>query len=153
MPLRNTVVFPHQIIPLAVGREKSLNLVKGIGQESKVIGLIAQRDGRIEEPVLEDLYDWGTAAMILKKFKMPDGSEQLIVQGIYRFKLLEVFQTEPFFEGSVIQVEDEFEITVEVEALANNIRNVFQKIVDHTPYLTNEHRVMILNTKVKCRVS
>jgi ATP-dependent Lon protease len=147
MPLRNTVVFPHQIIPLAVGREKSLNLVKGIGQESKVIGLIAQRDGRIEEPVLEDLYDWGTAAMILKKFKMPDGSEQLIVQGIYRFKLLEVFQTEPFFEGSVIQVEDEFEITVEVEALANNIRNVFQKIVDHTPYLTNEHRVMILNTE------
>ncbi|MCD4692490.1 MAG: endopeptidase La, partial [Calditrichales bacterium] len=147
MPLRNTVVFPHQIIPLAVGREKSLNLVKGIGEESKVIGLIAQRDGRIEEPVLEDLYDWGTAAMILKKFKMPDGSEQLIVQGIYRFKLLEVFQTEPFFEGSVIQVEDEFEMTVEVEALANNIRNVFQKIVDHTPYLTNEHRVMILNTE------
>lgn len=147
MPLRNTVVFPHQIIPLAVGRQKSLNLVKGIGEESKVIGLIAQRDGRIEEPVLEDLYDWGTAAMILKKFKMPDGSEQLIVQGIYRFKLLEVFQTEPFFEGSVIQVEDEFEITVEVEALANNIRNVFQKIVDHTPYLTNEHRVMILNTE------
>ncbi len=147
MPLRNTVVFPHQIIPLAVGRQKSLNLVKGIGQESKVIGLIAQRDGRVEEPVLEDLYDWGTAAMILKKFKMPDGSEQLIVQGIYRFKLLEVFQTEPFFEGSVIQVEDEFEITVEVEALANNIRNVFQKIVDHTPYLTNEHRVMILNTE------
>jgi ATP-dependent Lon protease len=147
MPLRNTVVFPHQIIPLAVGREKSLNLVKGIGEESKVIGLVAQRDGRIEEPVLEDLYDWGTAAMILKKFKMPDGSEQLIVQGIYRFKLLEVFQTEPFFEGSVIQVEDEFEITVEVEALANNIRNVFQKIVDHTPYLTNEHRVMILNTE------
>lgn len=147
MPLRNTVVFPHQIIPLAVGRQKSLNLVKGIGEESKVIGLVAQRDGRVEEPVLEDLYDWGTAAMILKKFKMPDGSEQLIVQGIYRFKLLEVFQTEPFFEGSVIQVEDEFEITVEVEALANNIRNVFQKIVDHTPYLTNEHRVMILNTE------
>ncbi len=145
MPLRNTVVFPHQVIPLAVGREKSLNLLNNLDEGTKVIGLVAQRDGRVEEPVPEDLYTWGTAAMILKKFKMPDGSEQIIVQGLYRFKLLEVTQTEPFFMAKVQQMPDEFEADMEVEALMNNIKTVFQKIVDFIPYLTNEHRVMILN--------
>ena len=70
MPLRNTVVFPHQVIPLAVGREKSLNLLKLVDEESKIIGLVSQKDGNLEEPKGDDLYQWGTAAMILKKFKM-----------------------------------------------------------------------------------
>lgn len=147
MPLRNTVVFPHQVIPLAVGREKSLALLNNLDEGSKVIGLIAQRDGRIEDPTVDDLYGWGTAAMILKKFKMPDGSEQIIVQGLYRFRLLEMTQTEPFFMAKVQQMPDEFVSDMEVEALMNNIKNVFQKIVDFIPYLTNEHRVMILNTE------
>ena len=69
MPLRNTVVFPHQVIPLAVGREKSLNLLKYLEEESKVIGLVSQKDGNMEEPEYTDLYEWGTAAMILKNFK------------------------------------------------------------------------------------
>ena len=147
MPLRNTVVFPHQVIPLAVGRKKSLNLVNGLNEETKVIGLIAQRDGRVEEPVAEDLYSWGTAALILKKFKMPDNSEQLIVQGLYRFKVEEMHQTEPFFEAKILQMPDNYVEGLEIDALASNIKNAFQKIVDHTPYLTNEHRVMILNTE------
>jgi len=92
MPLRNTVVFPHQVVPLAVGREKSLNLLKGLDEETKVIGLVTQKDGRVEEPHLDDLFKWGTAAMMLKKFKMPDGSEQLIVQG-NRFRSLEIRRT------------------------------------------------------------
>jgi len=147
MPLRNTVVFPHQVIPLAVGRQRSLNLVNGLDEETKVIGLVAQQDGRVEDPVVEDLFSWGTAAMILKKFKMPDGSEQLIVQGMYRFKIVKVHQSDPYFEAEVLQMPDEFEEDLEIDALANNIKSSFQKIVDHTPYLTNEHRVMILNTE------
>jgi len=146
MPLRNTVVFPHQIIPLAVGRDKSLSLVNSLGEDQKVIGLIAQRDGRVEEPVLEDFFEWGTAAMILKKFKLPDGSIQLIVQGLYRFKLVSMIKNDPYFEGTIRQVPDEYEESMEVDALVNNLKNVFQKVVDHTPYLTNEHQVMILNT-------
>jgi len=153
MPLRNTMVFPHQVIPLAVGREKSLNLLNGLGEETKVIGLVAQRDGRVEEPVEEDLHHWGTAALILKKFKMPDGSEQLIVQGLYRFKLVQIHQSDPYFEATVQQMPEEYESGLEVDALANNIKNAFQKIVDHTPYLTNEHRVMILNTEEPDKLS
>ena len=147
MPLRNTVVFPHQVIPLAVGREKSLNLLKGLGEKTKIIGLVAQQDGRIEDPSTKDLYKWGTAAMILKMFKMPDGSEQLIVQGLYRFKIEQMQQQDPFYRASVIQINDELETSVEIDALVLNIKNVFQSIVDHIPYLTNEHRLMILNTE------
>jgi ATP-dependent Lon protease len=147
MPLRNTVVFPHQVVPLSVGREKSLKLLHGLDEGTKIIGLIAQRDGRIEEPKTEDLYPYGTAAMILKNFKMPDGSEQVIVQGMYRFKVVKYTKDEPYFEAETEIVNDIYEPSMEVDALEINIRNVFQKIVDLTPYLSNEHRVMILNTE------
>ena len=147
MPLRNTVVFPHQVVPLSVGREKSLKLLHGLDEGAKIIGLIAQRDGRIEEPKTEDLYPYGTAAMILKNFKMPDGSEQVIVQGMYRFKVVKFLKTEPYFEAETEIINDIYEPSMEVDALEINIRNVFQKIVDLTPYLSNEHRVMILNTE------
>ena len=130
MPLRNTVVFPHQVIPLAVGREKSLNLLKLVDEESKIIGLVSQKDGNLEEPKGDDLYEWGTAAMILKKFKMPDGSEQLIVQGMYRFNVLEYSQIEPHFEATVLPAQEFVSQTVEVEALMNNMKMLFQKIVD-----------------------
>ncbi len=146
MPLRNTVVFPHQVVPLAVGREKSLNLLKYIDEDEKIIGLISQEDGGIEEPREKDLYKWGTAAMILKKFKMPDGSEQLIVQGMYRIKILSYSQTEPYFEATVLPVQEITYESVEVDALVNNLKMLFQKIVDLSPYLTGEHRVMVLNT-------
>jgi ATP-dependent Lon protease len=147
MPLRNTVVFPHQVIPLAVGREKSLNLLKLVDEESKIIGLVSQKDGNLEEPKGDDLYQWGTAAMILKKFKMPDGSEQLIVQGMYRFKVLSFSQIEPHFEATVLPAQESVTQTVEVEALMNNMKMLFQKIVDLSPYLTGEHRVLVLNTE------
>lgn len=156
MPLRNTIVFPHQVIPLAVGREKSLNLLNALDAENKIIGLISQQDGRIEDPGLDDLFGWGTAAMVLKKFKMPDGSEQLIVQGLYRFKVKEFTQTAPHFEASVSQQLDldiEEKDNAEIDALTNNIKNIFQKIVDHTPYLTNEHLLMVLNTEDASRLA
>ena len=147
MPLRNTVVFPHQVIPLAVGREKSLNLLKLVDEETKIIGLVSQKDGNLEEPKGDDLYEWGTAAMILKKFKMPDGSEQLIVQGMYRFKIMKFSQIEPHFEATVLPAQESVNQTVEVEALMNNMKMLFQKIVDLSPYLTGEHRVLVLNTE------
>ncbi len=147
MPLKNTVVFPHQVIPLAVGRQKSLNLLNYLDEENKIIGLVSQKDGSIEEPGLNDLYEWGTASMILKKFKMPDGSEQLIVQGMYRIKILSITNTDPHFEASVMPVQESITPNVEIEALVNNLKMLFQKIVDLSPYLTSEHRVMVLNTE------
>ena len=77
---------------MAVGRQKSLDLLNYLDEENKIIGLVSQRDGSVEEPGQNDLYEWGTASMILKKFKMPDGSEQLIVQGMYRIKILNILK-------------------------------------------------------------
>ena len=147
MPLRNTVVFPHQVIPLAVGRQRSLNLLKFMDEENRIIGLVAQKDGNIEEPKIEDQYEWGTAAMVLKKFKMPDGSEQLIVQGMYRIQILNYSKQDPHFEATVLTAHETVQRNVEIEALINNLKMLFQKIVDLSPYLTSEHRVMVLNTE------
>ena len=147
MPLKNTVVFPHQVIPLAVGRQKSLNLLNYLDEENKIIGLVSQKDGSVEEPGQSDLYEWGTASMILKKFKMPDGSEQLIVQGMYRIKILNILNTEPHFEAAVMPVQESITPNVEIDALVNNLKMLFQKIIDLSPYLTSEHRVMVLNTE------
>jgi ATP-dependent Lon protease len=147
MPLRNTVVFPHQVVPLAVGRDKSLKLLKYIDEENKIIGLVSQKDGNVEEPSENDLYRWGTAAMILKKFRMPDGSEQLIVQGMYRIKIIQFTQTEPHYEATVLPAQEIATDSVEIDALTNNLKMLFQNIVDLSPYLAGEHRVMVLNTE------
>jgi ATP-dependent Lon protease len=85
LPLRNTVLFPGVVIPITVGREKSLRLVQEVYKKNKILGAIAQMDGNIEDPELEDLYKVGTVAQILKILEMPDGSTSVIIQGRKRF--------------------------------------------------------------------
>ena len=87
LPLRNTVLFPGVVIPITVGREKSLRLVQEVYKKNKILGAIAQKDGNIEDPELEDLYEVGTVAQILKILEMPDGSTSVIIQGRKRFLL------------------------------------------------------------------
>ena len=88
MPLRNTVLFPQQVIPIYIGREKSLKLVNSLGKENKRIVVVAQEDGSVEDPRPEDLYSYGTLAVVLKVFDMPDNSKSAIVQGVDRVKIL-----------------------------------------------------------------
>ncbi len=88
MPLRNTVLFPQQVIPIYIGRDKSLKLINELPTNSKHIVVVAQEDGSIEDPNPEDLYSFGTLAMVLKVFDMPDNSKSAIVQGIDRVKIL-----------------------------------------------------------------
>ena len=82
MPLRNTVLFPQQVIPIYIGREKSLKLINSLGKGNKRIIVVAQEDGSIEDPKPEDLYSYGTLAVVLKVFDMPDNSKSAIVQGL-----------------------------------------------------------------------
>ncbi|GAG32829.1 unnamed protein product, partial [marine sediment metagenome] len=84
MPLRNTVLFPQQIIPIYIGREQSLKLIDDLPSGRKMLVVVAQRDGTIEVPTDEDLYYWGTLAVVMKIFDMPDNSKSAIVQGIAR---------------------------------------------------------------------
>ena len=89
MPLRNTVLFPQQVIPIYIGRDRSLKLINDLGTDKRYIVVIAQEDGSIEDPSPNDLYSYGTLAQVLKVFDMPDNSKSAIVQGISRVKILD----------------------------------------------------------------
>ena len=101
MPLRNTVLFPQQVIPIYIGRDKSLKLINELPTNSKHIVVVAQEDGSIEDPNPEDLYSFGTLAMVLKVFDMPDNSKSAIVQGIDRVKILSFEESEPYYRAAI----------------------------------------------------
>src|SRR6476661_2546179 len=101
LPLRDTILFPHAILPLAVARESSVALVHDAVRDRKVIGVVTQRDPAIDDPVESDLYRVGTLTHIHKMFKFPDGSLRLVVQGVQRFRLHQVHQYRPFLKASI----------------------------------------------------
>ncbi len=149
MPLRNTVLFPQQVIPTYIGRERSLKLIDDLPQGKKLLVVVAQEDGSMENPEPDDLYAWGTLAVVLKVFDMPDKSKSAIIQGLDRVKLLSFTQKEPYFKAVVERVEDNEDEDLEVDALASNVRNSFQELIKIAPYLTDEHSGILTNiTKV-----
>src|SRR5690606_30671385 len=97
LPLRNTVLFPGVVIPITVGRDKSIKLIKDAYRGDKIIGVVAQKDVSIEDPVFNDLNKVGTVAVIIKMLQMPDGNTTVIIQGKNRFELQEEVQQEPYF--------------------------------------------------------
>ena len=101
LPLRNTVLFPGIIIPITVGRSKSIKLAQKYSRNNEPIGVVTQKENEVEEPTIDDIYKVGTMARILKYISMPDGSVTIIVQGIKRFSVLELTQTEPFYMAKV----------------------------------------------------
>jgi len=145
IPLRNSVLFPHQIIPLAVGREKSLKLLSDIKDKSKYIGIIAQKQGLIDDPGPEDLYTWGTVAVVLKVIDLPDDSKSVIVQGLHRFRVLDFAQTEPYIKVVIEQIADIISEGLETEAMILNLRNLVQSISEYLPNITGEHLMMLGN--------
>ncbi|MCD6234227.1 MAG: endopeptidase La [Candidatus Marinimicrobia bacterium] len=140
MPLRNTVLYPQQVIPLYIGRERSLRLLDEILPETKLIAVVAQKDISTENPKEDDLYSWGTLAQVLKIFDMPDKSKSAIVQGIERIQILQVTQETPFYKAVVRRVHEiSYANDIKNQALVSNLYNQFQTLVDKAQYLTNEH--------------
>ena len=139
MPLRNTVLFPQQVIPTYIGRDRSLKLIEDLPSGKKMIVVVAQQDGAQENPGTDELYEWGTLAMVLKVFDMPDNSKSAIIQGVDRVKVLSFIQQEPYFKAAVQRVEDTEIEGIESEAMSKSIRNVFEELVKVAPYLTDEH--------------
>ena len=99
LPLRNTVLFPGVVIPITVGRDKSIRLINEAQKSDKIIGVVSQMDANIEEPNADDLNKVGTVASIIKMLKMPDGNTTVIIQGKKRFEWTEITQTEPFMRA------------------------------------------------------
>jgi len=139
MPLRNTVLFPQQVIPTYIGRERSLKLIDDLPGGKKMIVVVAQEDGAQENPKSDGLYVWGTLAIVLKVFDMPDNSKSAIIQGVDRVKLLSFTEKEPYFKAVIDRVEDDEVKGIESEAMAKSIRSVFNDLVKVAPYLTDEH--------------
>ena len=147
LPLRDTLLFPHAILPLAVARESSVALVHDAVKERKVIGVVTQRDPAIDDPVEADLYRVGTLTHIHKMFKFPDGSLRLVVQGIQRFRLLHVHQYKPFLKARVELLSEAVpaEQEVEVRALAQSALGLFQRVVELSPTLSDELQTLAAN--------
>ncbi len=154
MPLRNTVLFPQQVIPIYIGREKSLKLIEDLGSGDKHIVVVAQEDGSIEDPKPEDLYAYGTLGVVLKVFDMPDNSKSAIVQGIERVKLISFGEPNPYYRVVVEKVSDQpVKDDLEVEALAKNLRNTFSELIQVAPNLTEEHSGMLSNIQKPSRLA
>src|SRR5438270_2052276 len=97
LPLRNTVLFPGVVLPITVGRDKSIKAVNDAYKSNKLIGVVAQRDSSIEDPASKDLENTGTVAKIVKQIKMPDGGTTIIIQGKSRFSIQQILLEEPYF--------------------------------------------------------
>ena len=147
MPLRNTVLFPQQVIPIYIGREKSLKLISDLESEKrKYIIVVAQEDGSIEDPKPEDLYAYGTLATVLKVFAMPDNSKSAIVQGISRVKILDYIEKEPYFKAAVSTISDDpVGDELELIGISDKLRNSFSDLIKVAPNLTEEHTGMLSN--------
>ncbi len=145
IPLRNSVLFPHQIIPLAVGREKSLKLLADLEDDSKYIGVIAQKQGLVDDPSPDDLYSWGTVAAVLKVIDLPDDSKSVIVQGLHRFNAIEFAQLDPYIKVVIERKEDQTVKGLQTDAMVLNLRNLVQSISEFVPNLTSEHMMMLAN--------
>jgi ATP-dependent Lon protease len=155
LPLRDTILFPHAILPLAVARESSVALVHDAVRERKVIGVITQRDPAVDDPVESDLYRIGTLTHIHKMFKFPDGSLRLVVQGVQRFRLLQITQYRPFLKASLELIREEIpaDQEIEVRGLAQSVLGLFQKVVELSPTLSDELSTLASNIQEPPRLA
>ncbi|MGD9577399.1 MAG: endopeptidase La [Syntrophorhabdus sp.] len=138
LPLRGTVAYPDLVMPLIVGRDRSIRLVDEANAGDKMIGIITQKNPDIEEPGIDDLYMIGTVATIMKMVKMVDGSQRIVVQGICRFKLVEFTSTEPHLRAKILPIFEEYQKDIEIDAMYINLKNLYKKAVEMAPYLSSE---------------
>lgn len=145
MPLRNTVLFPQQIIPLYVGRVHSLRLLNDIMKENQIFVVVAQKDIAIENPTEEDLYRYGTLAKIVKVFTMPDKSRSVIVQGLERVEIHKITKTDPYYHGIVQRLAEHQEDSIESVAIRERLKESFKELVELSDYLSKDNVTMMMN--------
>ncbi len=146
LPLKNTVLFPGVVVPITVGRDRSLALVKEAYESDKTIGVVAQRDESVEDPEPGDLFQFGTVAQILKLIKMPDGSKSIVIQGKSIFEIQQVTQTDPFFRAKVNPIRQNMDLTgIELDASIRSVKETATKIVNLSPNIPSEASIAINN--------
>lgn len=147
LPLRNAVLFPGVVMPITVGRDKSIRLVKDAYKNRKVIGVIAQRDAEIEEPELQDMFSVGTVAQIIKTLQMPDGNTTVIIQGKRRFFLDDIIEAEPYIKGKIHPYGENLSVPHDkkFDALIQSVRDMAMKIMQKSSNMPFEASLAIKN--------
>jgi ATP-dependent Lon protease len=147
LPLRNTVLFPGVVIPITVGRDKSIELIKDANKGSKMIGVVSQKDDKNDDPSIQDLNSIGTVASILKVLKMPEGNTTVIIQGKKKFELGEATQTEPYLKAKINKVEETFPAKndKQFEALVSSTRDSAMQIITLSPNIPPEASFALKN--------
>ncbi len=146
LPLRNTVLFPGVVLPITVGRDKSIKAVNDAYKLDKLIGVVAQKDANIEEPEPVDLCKIGTVARIVKLIKMPDGGTTIIIQGKKRFELLEMTSDDPYFKASIaLLADDEIPENENFDAYVSTIKDLAAQIIQLSPNLPTEASIILKN--------
>lgn len=146
LPLRNTVLFPGVVLPITVGRDKSIKAVNDAYKQDKLIGVLAQKDVNIEEPLAKDLCRIGTIARIVKLIKMPDGGTTIIIQGKRRFELLQMVSDEPYFRAAVQLLQDgTIPDEEDFHAIVSSIKDLAAQIMQLSPNLPTEASIILKN--------
>ena len=146
LPLRGTVLFPQAVVPLAAGRASSVRLIEEAVQSGRLVGTVAQRNPADDAPGRDGLHDVGTVAVIHKVLKQPDGTLRLVAQGLGRFRIVELIETEPYIKARIETVaEDEPESDVELQALVRSVTSLFQNVVSLSPTLPDELTAVVAN--------
>jgi ATP-dependent Lon protease len=146
LPLKETVVFPEAMAPLAIGEARSVRLIDEVLNRSpRMLALVVSRDPEATEPPPEQLHEIGTAAIVERMVRVPDGTVRILIQGLRRVRIGPYTQTEPFLEAHVEEIPDEGERTTEVEALARNLQGIFTRMIALVPHLPDELQVAVAN--------
>lgn len=147
LPLRNTVLFPGVVIPITAGRDTSIKLINEANNDSKIIGVVAQKDEEVENPTAKDIHDTGVVARILRVLKMPDGNTTVIIQGKKRFKIDEIVSEDPYLKATVKEVPEArpTEDNEEFPAIIDSIKDLALKIIKGSPNIPSEASFAIKN--------
>ncbi len=145
LPLKETVVFPDSMTPLAIGQERSIALIDDVVGGDRLLALVAVKTDEAETPGWDDLYEIGTAAVVHKMIRVPDGTLRVLVQGIRRVRLERRVHDEPYFVGEFGEQPDVVEETKEVEALTRNVQALFGRVIGLVPYLPEELQIAAAN--------
>jgi ATP-dependent Lon protease len=146
LPIRNTVLFPGVVIPITIGRDKSIQAIKDAYKENKIIGVISQKDSAIEDPDTEDLNQVGTIARIAKTLKMPDGSTTAIIQGKRRFQVEKIVATEPYHKATFSKMIDTPAIDDrEFQATISSLKDLAGQIIKLSPNIPSEANMILKN--------
>lgn len=147
LPLRNTVLFPGVVIPITVGRDKSTKLIRSVHKKRGIIGVVSQKDLKIEDPTIKDLNTIGTEAQVMKMLKMPDGNLTVIIQGRKLMQLNELVQTDPFLKATVTEIPELKPKSDDKEfiALVDSIKDIALQIAKESPNIPTEAQIAIKN--------